>query len=383
MGYQESVAIGDFGVSRPLTHAMELVTTMVGTPCYLSPEVPQCIVFQDVPFCGTLQYRLLAQSFGFQRWIFFVSYHILWLAVQVCYFAQGGKPVQFGPPLLCFTVPWRKPMYGMHETFGAMAYEHFAFGLVGLDLAASSSVSSLREYWKHASVIKFGHFNRLPLEIQMIDQVWLVPITVFQIQGVAPTADKRFLLARHGLGLIPVPRRLRKVEDSLTNCRFFLLEARNQILICFYWLVSSDCIAFSLDMIWCDVQKTRAFFLRSNYIQRREALSRHHEWGAGADRKGQRASKRFGEVAQRTKSGCGFCLPLASGPRDTCAGKRSGRQVIACLEASYSWVIIWDILNRLCCVSLHQKIIVFAGSLPDSSTTFQELREIELYESRA
>ena len=39
-GTQESVAIGDFGVSRPLTHAMELVTTMVGTPCYLSPEVP-------------------------------------------------------------------------------------------------------------------------------------------------------------------------------------------------------------------------------------------------------------------------------------------------------------------------------------------------------
>ena len=71
------MAIGDFGVSRPLTHAMELVTTMVGTPCYLSPEVPQCIVFQDFPFSGTLQYRLLAQSFGFQPWIFFVSYDIL------------------------------------------------------------------------------------------------------------------------------------------------------------------------------------------------------------------------------------------------------------------------------------------------------------------
>ncbi|CAE7574596.1 NEK4, partial [Symbiodinium natans] len=36
---EESVSIGDFGVSRPLTHSMELVTTMVGTPCYLSPEV--------------------------------------------------------------------------------------------------------------------------------------------------------------------------------------------------------------------------------------------------------------------------------------------------------------------------------------------------------
>eukprot|EP00929_Paragymnodinium_shiwhaense_P055172 TRINITY_DN27670_c0_g1_i1.p1 TRINITY_DN27670_c0_g1~~TRINITY_DN27670_c0_g1_i1.p1 ORF type:complete len:829 (+),score=139.19 TRINITY_DN27670_c0_g1_i1:40-2526(+) len=36
---EESVAIGDFGVSRPLSHARELVTTMVGTPCYLSPEV--------------------------------------------------------------------------------------------------------------------------------------------------------------------------------------------------------------------------------------------------------------------------------------------------------------------------------------------------------
>mmetsp|Transcript_31538 Transcript_31538/g.57308 ORF Transcript_31538/g.57308 Transcript_31538/m.57308 type:complete len:997 (-) Transcript_31538:61-3051(-) len=36
---EESVSIGDFGVSRPLEHAMELVTTMVGTPCYLSPEV--------------------------------------------------------------------------------------------------------------------------------------------------------------------------------------------------------------------------------------------------------------------------------------------------------------------------------------------------------
>lgn len=36
---EESVAIGDFGVSRPLSHALELVTTMVGTPCYLSPEV--------------------------------------------------------------------------------------------------------------------------------------------------------------------------------------------------------------------------------------------------------------------------------------------------------------------------------------------------------
>lgn len=39
IGKEESVAIGDFGVSRPLEHAMELVTTMVGTPCYLSPEV--------------------------------------------------------------------------------------------------------------------------------------------------------------------------------------------------------------------------------------------------------------------------------------------------------------------------------------------------------
>lgn len=37
-GAEESVAVGDFGVSRPLAHAMELVTTMVGTPCYLSPE---------------------------------------------------------------------------------------------------------------------------------------------------------------------------------------------------------------------------------------------------------------------------------------------------------------------------------------------------------
>jgi len=38
-GEDESVLIGDFGVSRALSHAMELVTTMVGTPCYLSPEV--------------------------------------------------------------------------------------------------------------------------------------------------------------------------------------------------------------------------------------------------------------------------------------------------------------------------------------------------------
>jgi len=36
---EESVALGDFGVSRPLAHALELATTMVGTPCYLSPEV--------------------------------------------------------------------------------------------------------------------------------------------------------------------------------------------------------------------------------------------------------------------------------------------------------------------------------------------------------
>jgi len=36
---ETSLAIGDFGVSRPLSHALELVTTMVGTPCYLSPEV--------------------------------------------------------------------------------------------------------------------------------------------------------------------------------------------------------------------------------------------------------------------------------------------------------------------------------------------------------
>ena len=53
-------------------------------------------------------------------------------------------------------------MYGMHETFGAMAYEHSAFGLAGLDLAASSSVSGLREYWKHASVMRLGHFDRFP-----------------------------------------------------------------------------------------------------------------------------------------------------------------------------------------------------------------------------
>eukprot|EP00930_Biecheleria_cincta_P070123 TRINITY_DN57776_c0_g1_i1.p1 TRINITY_DN57776_c0_g1~~TRINITY_DN57776_c0_g1_i1.p1 ORF type:complete len:1025 (+),score=140.04 TRINITY_DN57776_c0_g1_i1:90-3164(+) len=39
VGEEEQVSIGDFGVSKPLTHAMELATTMVGTPCYLSPEV--------------------------------------------------------------------------------------------------------------------------------------------------------------------------------------------------------------------------------------------------------------------------------------------------------------------------------------------------------
>lgn len=87
MGHQESVAIGDFGVSRPLTHAMELVTTMVGTPCYLSPEVPQCIDVHCLFFGFSLlwyllaQYRLLAQSFGFQPYldilISFVSYDIL------------------------------------------------------------------------------------------------------------------------------------------------------------------------------------------------------------------------------------------------------------------------------------------------------------------
>lgn len=39
VGEEEQVSVGDFGVSKPLTHAMELATTMVGTPCYLSPEV--------------------------------------------------------------------------------------------------------------------------------------------------------------------------------------------------------------------------------------------------------------------------------------------------------------------------------------------------------
>ena len=269
---------------------------MVGTPCYLSPEVPQCIVFQDFPFSGTLQYRLLAQSFGFQPWIFFVSYDILWLVVQVCYFAQGGKPLQFGPPLLCFTVPWWKPMYGMHETFGAMAYEHFAFGLVGLDLAASSSVSSLREYWKHASVMKFGHSDRLPLEIQMIDQVWLVPITGFQIQGVAPkSADQRFLLARHGLGLIPVPRRLRKVEDSLTNCGSKESNPDLLLLACLLWLHR-----IFTRYWWCWKSHALSGQTTFNAEKRFQGMvnpwqtsefynwnhCRHHEWGAGADRKG-------------------------------------------------------------------------------------------------
>ena len=59
-----------------------------------------------------------------------------------------------------------------------------------------------------------------------------MPITGFQIQGVAPkSADQRFLLARHGLGLIPVPRRLRKVEDSLTNCGSKLSKESNPDLL--------------------------------------------------------------------------------------------------------------------------------------------------------
>lgn len=73
----ESVAIGDFGVSRPLAHAKELVTTMVGTPCYLSPEVCRgkpysyksdiwslgCVLFEMIalrpPFSSTLNLEAL------------------------------------------------------------------------------------------------------------------------------------------------------------------------------------------------------------------------------------------------------------------------------------------------------------------------------------
>lgn len=60
---EESVAIGDFGVSRPLTHAMELVTTMVGTPCYLSPEVCKGKPYSyksDIWSLGCVLYEMMA-----------------------------------------------------------------------------------------------------------------------------------------------------------------------------------------------------------------------------------------------------------------------------------------------------------------------------------
>ena len=36
---QKLIKIGDFGISKSLTHAFDLATTAIGTPHYLSPEI--------------------------------------------------------------------------------------------------------------------------------------------------------------------------------------------------------------------------------------------------------------------------------------------------------------------------------------------------------
>jgi len=69
---EESVALGDFGVSRPLAHASEFVTTMVGTPCYLSPEVCRGKAYSyksDIWALGCVLYEMvvLRPPFGAAR----------------------------------------------------------------------------------------------------------------------------------------------------------------------------------------------------------------------------------------------------------------------------------------------------------------------------
>lgn len=58
---KEEVKIGDFGISKVLEHTKDNLQTLVGTPCYLSPEIIENKGYNlksDIYSLGVLLYEM-------------------------------------------------------------------------------------------------------------------------------------------------------------------------------------------------------------------------------------------------------------------------------------------------------------------------------------
>lgn len=93
---KEEVKIGDFGISKMLEHTRDNLQTLVGTPCYLSPEIIENKSYNfksDVYSLGVLLYEMCALKHPFKA----DSIHAL--AMQIVTGKYTPLPATFSLPL--------------------------------------------------------------------------------------------------------------------------------------------------------------------------------------------------------------------------------------------------------------------------------------------
>lgn len=80
---QKLIKIGDFGISKSLNHTLDLATTAIGTPYYLSPEV-----YRRQPYNYKSDMWSLGMEFGEKFKIVFKNYYKAVLCTRCVHFRE-------------------------------------------------------------------------------------------------------------------------------------------------------------------------------------------------------------------------------------------------------------------------------------------------------